>query len=70
MKDTWTKLSYAIKEIQNHNVSKLSYEEHYRYAYNMVLFKRELELSMLTVLLAPQLMCQMGISSTMAFDNS
>ena len=47
MKDTWTKLSYAIKEIQNHNVSKLSYEEHYRYAYNMVLFKRESNIRLL-----------------------
>jgi len=41
MKETWAKLSIAIKEIQNHNASKLSFEEHYRYAYNMVLFKRE-----------------------------
>jgi len=41
MKDTWAKLSTAIKEIQNHNASKLSFEEHYRYAYNMVLFKSE-----------------------------
>ncbi|CAD6563777.1 MAG: Cullin-3 [Tremellales sp. Tagirdzhanova-0007] len=39
IKDTWTKLSHAIREIQNHNASKLSFEEHYRYAYNMVLFK-------------------------------
>lgn len=41
MKETWAKLSLAIREIQNHNASKLSFEEHYRYAYNMVLFKRE-----------------------------
>jgi len=41
MKDTWAKLSTAIKEIQNHNASKLSFEEHYRYAYNMVLFKSQ-----------------------------
>lgn len=41
MKDTWDRLSLAIKEIQNHNASKLSFEEHYRYAYNMVLFKRK-----------------------------
>lgn len=41
IKDTWAKLSNAIREIQNHNASKLSFEEHYRYAYNMVLFKRE-----------------------------
>lgn len=40
IKDTWTKLSHAIREIQNHNASKLSFEEHYRYAYNMVLYKR------------------------------
>lgn len=41
MKDTWEKLSNAIQEIQNHNAFKLSFEELYRYAYNMVLFKRE-----------------------------
>nr|ODN92217.1 hypothetical protein L204_05313 [Cryptococcus depauperatus CBS 7855] len=40
IQDTWAKLSMAITEIQNHNVSKLSFEEHYRYAYNMVLFKQ------------------------------
>ncbi|KAK6909140.1 Cullin 3 [Kwoniella mangroviensis CBS 10435] len=39
IKDTWTKLANAIREIQNHNASKLSYEEHYRYGYNMVLHK-------------------------------
>ncbi|KAL7424536.1 hypothetical protein Q5752_000220 [Cryptotrichosporon argae] len=39
IKDTWAKLAAAIREIQNHNASKLSFEEHYRYAYNMVLFK-------------------------------
>ncbi|WVQ94930.1 hypothetical protein IAU59_002016 [Kwoniella sp. CBS 9459] len=39
IKDTWAKLANAIREIQNHNASKLSYEEHYRYAYNMVLYK-------------------------------
>ncbi|ORY31654.1 Cullin [Naematelia encephala] len=39
IKDTWTKLSAAIREIQNHNASKLSFEEHYRYAHTMVLFK-------------------------------
>ena len=41
MKDTWAKLAHAIQEIQNHNASKLSFEEHYRHGYNMVLFKRE-----------------------------
>lgn len=41
MKDTWAKLSLAIREIQNHNASKLSFEEHYRYAYTMVLHKRQ-----------------------------
>lgn len=40
IKDTWAKLATAIREIQNHNASKLSFEEHYRYAYNLVLFKR------------------------------
>ncbi|EIW72022.1 hypothetical protein TREMEDRAFT_70610 [Tremella mesenterica DSM 1558] len=39
IKETWIKLANAIREIQNHNASKLSFEEHYRYAYNMVLFK-------------------------------
>ncbi|WRT70000.1 uncharacterized protein IL334_006993 [Kwoniella shivajii] len=39
IKDTWSKLAHAIREIQNHNASKLSYEEHYRYGYNMVLHK-------------------------------
>lgn len=40
IKDTWAKLAAAIREIQNHNASRLSFEEHYRYAYNLVLFKR------------------------------
>lgn len=40
----WERLAAGIKEIQNHNASSLSYEEHYRYAYNMVLYKRELDL--------------------------
>ncbi|CAH7690496.1 cullin-4A [Phakopsora pachyrhizi] len=38
--DNWSRLSKAISEILNHNASKLSFEEHYRYAYNMVLFKQ------------------------------
>ncbi|PLW50802.1 hypothetical protein PCANC_14292 [Puccinia coronata f. sp. avenae] len=38
--DTWARLSKAITEILNHNASKLSFEEHYRYAYNMVLYKQ------------------------------
>lgn len=29
----------AIKQIQSHNISKLSYEEHYRYAYNLILVR-------------------------------
>lgn len=35
--DMWLRLAHAISQIQNHNISKLSYEEHYRYAYNLVL---------------------------------
>lgn len=35
----WSRLANAIGQIQGHNVSSLSYEEHYRYAYNLVLFK-------------------------------
>ncbi|KAG9315306.1 Cullin [Chiua virens] len=37
--ETWNKLSKNIREIHNHNASKLSFEENYRYAYNMVLYK-------------------------------
>ncbi|KAM0754709.1 Cullin-domain-containing protein [Meredithblackwellia eburnea MCA 4105] len=33
------RLSDAIKQIQQHNASQLSFEEHYRYAYNLVLRK-------------------------------
>lgn len=43
VKEMWERLAAGIKEIQNHNASSLSYEVHYRYAYNMVLFKRELD---------------------------
>ncbi|PWN43253.1 Cullin-domain-containing protein [Ceraceosorus guamensis] len=32
------RLNLAISQIQNHNISTLSYEEHYRYAYNLVLY--------------------------------
>ena len=32
-------MSKNIKEIQNHNAASLSFEENYRYAYNMVLHK-------------------------------
>jgi cullin 3 len=34
-----TKLSKAISQIQGHEASKLSFEEHYRYCYNLVLNK-------------------------------
>jgi len=37
--ETWERLKKAILEIQNENASKLSFEEHYRYAYNLVLWK-------------------------------
>lgn len=33
----WNRLANAIGHIQNHNIGSLSYEEHYRYAYNLVL---------------------------------
>ena len=36
---TWQSLSNNIREIQNHNAASLSFEENYRYAYNMVLYK-------------------------------
>jgi cullin 3 len=38
---TWLALSKSIKEVQNHNAASLSFEENYRYAYNMVLYKKE-----------------------------
>lgn len=38
--DMWLRLRHAISQIQNHNISKLSYEEHYRYAYNLVLYQQ------------------------------
>ncbi|EPQ54083.1 Cullin-domain-containing protein [Gloeophyllum trabeum ATCC 11539] len=37
--ETWSKLSANIREIHNHNASNLSFEENYRFAYNMVLHK-------------------------------
>ena len=40
MTETWTALSKAIREIHNHNASNLSFEENYRFAYNLVLHKQ------------------------------
>lgn len=40
MSDTWNSLSRAIREIHNNNASNLSFEENYRYAYNLVLHKQ------------------------------
>ena len=37
VEEMWSRLSAAIAQIQHHNISKLSYEEHYRYAYNLIL---------------------------------
>lgn len=39
--ETWKRLSSALREIQNHNASKLSYEALYRYSYDMVLYHSE-----------------------------
>ncbi|KAG6879880.1 pre-tRNA nuclear export protein [Termitomyces sp. T32_za158] len=36
---TWTELARNIRQIQNHDASTLSFEENYRFAYNMVLHK-------------------------------
>ncbi|GLB40454.1 putative cullin-domain-containing protein [Lyophyllum shimeji] len=36
---TWAELANNIREIQNHDASNLSFEENYRFAYNMVLHK-------------------------------
>ena len=40
MSDTWDSLSRAIREIHKHNASNLSFEENYRYAYNLVIHKQ------------------------------
>ncbi|KAI5122284.1 hypothetical protein M0805_002364 [Coniferiporia weirii] len=40
LSDTWTALCKAIREIHNHNASSLSFEENYRFAYNLVLHKQ------------------------------
>lgn len=37
--ETWSRLSTNIREIHNQNASNLSFEENYRFAYNMVLYK-------------------------------
>jgi cullin 3 len=38
--DTFERLANAVKEIQHKNASRLSFEEHYRYAYTLVLHKQ------------------------------
>ncbi|KAH8118023.1 ubiquitin ligase SCF complex subunit Cullin [Phellopilus nigrolimitatus] len=38
--ETWSSLSNAIREIHNHNAANLSFEENYRFAYNLVLHKQ------------------------------
>lgn len=38
--DTFDKLARAVGEIQNQNASRLSFEEHYRYSYQLVLHKQ------------------------------
>ena len=35
--EMWNRLAHAIEQIQQRNVSRLSYEEHYRYGYSLVL---------------------------------
>ncbi|MCO5573491.1 hypothetical protein L7F22_027262 [Adiantum nelumboides] len=40
IEEMWNRLSRAIGNIQNHDIGSLSYEEHYRYAYNLVLFDK------------------------------
>ncbi|KAG6873948.1 hypothetical protein C0995_008987 [Termitomyces sp. Mi166 len=37
---TWTELAKNIRQIQKHDASTLSFEENYRFAYNMVLHKK------------------------------
>jgi len=38
--ENWTKLAKAITEIQQKRAGRLSFEEHYRYGYNLVLHKQ------------------------------
>lgn len=38
--ENWSKLAKAISEIQNKRAGRLSFEEHYRYAYNLCLHKQ------------------------------
>ncbi|GAA5935658.1 cullin family protein [Sporobolomyces koalae] len=40
MDNTLDRLKDAISQIHKHNASQLSFEEHYRYAYNLVLHKK------------------------------
>jgi cullin 3 len=40
VQETWDKLAYAIREIQNERAFQLSYEENYRYAYHLVLYRQ------------------------------
>ena len=40
VQEDWAKLSHAIKEIQNERAHQLSYEENYRYGYNLVLYRQ------------------------------
>lgn len=40
MDHTLDRLKDAISQIHDHNASQLSFEEHYRYAYNLVLHKK------------------------------
>lgn len=40
----WERLARGIGHIQNHNIGNLSYEEHYRYAYNLVLVSQTLQI--------------------------
>lgn len=40
LEDTLSRLMLAIGQIHSHNASQLSFEEHYRYAYSLVLYKQ------------------------------
>ncbi|KIM33200.1 hypothetical protein M408DRAFT_325999 [Serendipita vermifera MAFF 305830] len=40
VQEDWVKLSHAIKEIQNERANQLSFEENYRYGYNLVLYRQ------------------------------
>lgn len=40
VQEIWGRLAFAIREIQNERAFQLSFEENYRYAYHLVLYRQ------------------------------